>query len=106
MVGIIIFSALAILCFVISVMHFCGKGFLFNNAYIYASKYERERMNKKPYYIQSGVIFLLIGIVFAINALDAWLMTNWLFYGVVIVVLGALVYAVVSSIIIDKNQYK
>ncbi|EFF68226.1 hypothetical protein BUTYVIB_01494 [Eshraghiella crossota DSM 2876] len=30
---------------------------MFNNAYIFASKQERETMNKKPHYKQSGICF-------------------------------------------------
>ena len=38
---------LAIVCLVISVLQFKEKGFLFNNAYIWAAKQERETMNGK-----------------------------------------------------------
>ena len=44
--GIILFL-LAGASFFISVRSFMEKGFLFNNAYIYASKEQREKMNKK-----------------------------------------------------------
>ena len=71
-VGIICF-VIAIIAFVIAVLQFMEKGFLFNNAYLWASKEERKRMNKKPHYKQSGVIFLSIGIIFSLNALDALL---------------------------------
>lgn len=43
--------------FVLSYRQFNEKGFLFNNAYIFASKQERETMNKKPHYKQSGICF-------------------------------------------------
>ena len=37
----------------ISIIQFRQKGFLLNNAYIYASKEQRKKMDKKPYYRQS-----------------------------------------------------
>ena len=103
-IGAIVLSVIAITCFVFSCLQFCGKGFLFNNAYIHASKQEREAMNKKPYYIQSGIVFVLIGIIFSINALDMILQTDWLFYLVIGIVIVAIVYGIVSSVIISKKQ--
>ena len=43
--------------FTLSFFQFKEKGFLFNNAYLYASEEERKKMNKKPYYRQSGNCF-------------------------------------------------
>ena len=45
----LVFIIAAILA-VVSIRSFQNKGFLFNNAYIYASKKERGKMDKKPYY--------------------------------------------------------
>ena len=69
-IGAIILGAISLACFIFSYMQFHEKGFLFNNAYIYASKEERETMNKKPHYKQSGIVFALIGVIFLINAVD------------------------------------
>ena len=63
----IILWMIAISCFIISFLQFKQKGFLFNNAYIYASKKERETMDKKPHYRQSGIVFVLVGMIFLIN---------------------------------------
>ena len=43
-VGIVVLL-LSMACAVISVFQFRGKGFLFNNAYIYAGKREKEKKN-------------------------------------------------------------
>ena len=43
-IGAVILGIVAIVCFVFSYLQFHEKGFLFNNAYIYASKQERETM--------------------------------------------------------------
>ncbi len=61
---------LAIACLVISVMSFAEKGFLFNNAYIWASKKERETMDKRPHYRQSAIVFALLAAVFACITLE------------------------------------
>lgn len=103
-IGAIVLGILSIACFAFSYLQFNEKGFLFNNAYIYASKHEREVMDKKPYYRQSGSVFIMIGIIFAINAVDIILKTGWLFYVVIVIAIIDITYAIVSSIIIDKNK--
>ena len=103
-IGAILFGTIAIICFVFSCLQFNGKGILFNNAYIYSSEQERETMDKKPYYKQSGVVFLLIGIIFLINTIDMILQTEWLFYLVIGIAIVAIVYAIISSVMIRKNQ--
>lgn len=103
-IGAIILVIIAVACFVISYLQFNEKGVLFNNAYIFASKQERETMAKKPHYKQSGIVFLLIGIIFLINAIDVILQTGWLFYCVIVVAAVAIVYAIISSITIEKKK--
>lgn len=103
-IGAIVLGIVAIGCFAVSYMQFHEKGYLFNNAYIYASKHERETMDKKPHYKQSGIVFLLIGIIFLINAADMILQTGWLFYFVMVTAVIAVVYAAISSIIIEKRK--
>lgn len=58
----VIFFTLSAVALIICIFAYMEKGFLFHNAYIYASKQERSTMNKKPYYHQSAVAFLLAGI--------------------------------------------
>ena len=103
-IGAVILGIIAISCFVISYLQFREKGFLFNNAYIYASKQEKKTMDKKPHYKQSGVCFVLIGLVFMINAIEMILETDWLFYLVIGIVIIAIIYAIVSSILIEKRK--
>lgn len=94
----------AIVCFVLSYLQFHEKGFLMNNAYIYASQKERETMDKKPHYRQSGIVFLMVGVIFLLNVLEMMLETGWLFYGVIVLVIMAMIYAIVSSIAIEKHK--
>lgn len=97
---------IAAFAFFMSVRSFKEKGFLFNNAYIYASKQEREKLDKRPHYRQSAIVFLLIGVIFLLNALSVLLKLKWIFYIVIAVVAVTLVYAIVSSVLIEKNSKK
>ena len=99
-----ILFAVSVFLFFISVRSFMEKGFLFNNAYIYASKQEREKMNKKPHYRQSAIVFLLLGIVFLLLSLAVLLEAYWISFVGVAVVIITLIYAIVSSITIEKNN--
>ena len=99
-----ILFTISMLAFFMSIRSFMEKGFLFNNAYIYASKQEREKMNKKPHYRQSAIVFLLLGFIFLLNAIAVLLGANWIFYIVIAVVIITLIYAIVSSITIEKNN--
>jgi len=103
-IGAILLGIVAIACFIFSYLQFQEKGFLFNNAYIYASKQERETMDKKPHYKQSGIVFVFIGIIFLINAIDTILQTGWLIFFVIGVAIVAILYAIVSSVIIEKRK--
>ena len=99
-----ILFAVSVFLFLMSVRSFMEKGFLFNNAYIYASKQEREKMNKKPHYRQSAIVFLLLGILFLLLALAVLLEAYWISFVGVAVIIITLIYAIVSSITIEKNN--
>ena len=99
----VILSVMAAACFVFGGLQLCQKGPLLNNAYLYASENERERMNKKPYYRQSGIVFLLLGIVFALNAVQAITANSRWFLAVGIVIAVTVVYAIWSSVVIAKK---
>ena len=97
---------IAIGAFVMSYRSFREKGFLFNNAYIYASKQERETMDKKPHYRQSAIVFLMIGIIFLLNGLSVLLAANWIFFFVIAIAIAAIIYAIASSIVIERGKTK
>lgn len=59
-IGAIILGIMAIACFVISYLQFNERGFLFNNAYIFASKQERETIEKSKF--QFGELIFLMKI--------------------------------------------
>lgn len=103
------FLALAIGAFVISYLQFKEKGFLFNNAYIWASQEERKQMDKdkeskRSYYRQSGFTFAQIGIIFLIFAV--YLVADWIWMYITfwVSVIIAVAYAVVSSIKIERQN--
>lgn len=83
---------------IISVFQFKEKGFLFNNTYLYASKKERETMDKKPQYRQSAIVFLLVGIAFMLLAIEIFFALKWLYPVVMLIVICMIIYAIVSSI--------
>lgn len=104
-----IFLTLAIGAFVISYLQFKEKGYLFNNAYFWASPKERKQMDKnkeskKTYYRQSGFAFMFIGLAFLIFAV--YIVTDWMWMYIVfwVFVIIAVVYAVVSSVQIERRK--
>lgn len=100
----IIVLLIAVCSFIISFFQFRGKGFLFHNAYIYASKAQRISMDKKPYYRQSGVVFVLIGVIFSLLAIEVLVKSGWLLFVELAVVVIAVLFAIVSSIRIEQNK--
>ena len=99
-----ILFAVAAAAFVLSFRSFRGKGFLLNNAYIYASKKEREAMDKRPYYRQSAIVFGMIGVIFLLNGLSVLLAAKWITYAMVAVMIATAAYAIASGIAIEKKK--
>lgn len=100
----IILFAIAAAAFVISIFQFAGKGFLLNNAYLYATKSEREQMNKRPYYLQSGVNFALVGVMFVLLGIEVATQLSWMSYLIVTIIALMLVFTLVSSIVINNRK--
>ena len=100
--AIVLFSFSFILL-VWGVLSLFNKGFLFNNAYIYANKKEREQMNKKPYYIQTGIVFILLSSASCLEGFNALLKKDIFFVLFIILIVVTLVFAIVSTIYIDKK---
>ena len=90
--------------YLFGIMQLCGKGPLLNNAYLYASAKERESMNKAPHYRQSGIIFTLLGTLFAVLAADALLETGRLFRVGMGLMAVTVLYTIVSSVRIEKQN--
>ena len=91
---------------VLGIRHYMEKGFLMNNAYLYATKEQREKMNKKPYYRQSAVVFFILGVVFIVVGLSLVLQDDRILLFEIPLIFGAIVYAAVSSFQIGKQETK
>ncbi len=89
--------------FVMSYFQFKEKGFLLNNAYIYATKETRKTMNKKPHYRQSAIVFFQLGIIFLLMAIEMLLDTGWILGIVIGLMILLIIYAIASSIKILKK---
>lgn len=100
----VILFIVSMVAFVLSYFSFKEKGFLFNNAYIYASKKERNSMDKKPHYRQSAIVFFLISIIFLLSAIEVLLDSGWIYYIVSAVIAVTIIYAIVSSILFETKK--
>ncbi len=85
---------ISIICYIISLLQFLEKMPLLNNTY----SNEKENVDKKPYYIQAGIVFLLVGIIFTINGIGFLLKLNWLFYTVIIIAVITIIYTIASTV--------
>ena len=61
-------------------------------------------MDKKPHYKQSAIVFFMIGIIFLVNGVSVLLEANWIFYLVIAIAIVAIIYAIVSSIAIERRK--
>lgn len=104
--GGVILLILSLIAWVISCFQFIEKGFLFNNAYIWATARERRAMNKKPYYRQSAMAFGLVGMMFLLMAAAAFSGAGWLWLAGFAVAIAAVIYALASSARIGQNRPK
>ena len=104
-IAIVMFVIAGILV-LLSIRSFLQRGFILNNAYIYASKEERDSMNKKPFYRQTAIVLCLLSIVFIIIGLLVILQNNKIELLQIPVIVGAVIYTVVSTIRINRQTKK
>lgn len=103
--AIILFIMAGILAF-LSFRSFKEKGSLFNNAYLYASEEERKTMDKKPWYRQSAITFCLLSIACILAGLNTIFDNKVLLILEFSSVIGAVIYAIASSVMIRKRENK
>ena len=101
--GIILFVAAAV-CLLLGILQILQKGPLLNNAWIYADDAQRRAMNKTPYYHQSGIVFSMIGFQFLMLGFFCITELRFFLYAEFAVIGLVVVYAVVSSIMIDRKK--
>lgn len=102
MITLIVILLMSLVCFFLGIRSWKQKGFLINNAYIYASQEQREKMDKRPWYRQSGVVFCGIGLMFLLTAAD--LLWQW---PVALPAAAAgclIIYAIVSTVYIQRKM--
>ena len=98
--AIIICLVMAAVFYIAAYFQFKEKGILLNNAYLYASAEERNSMDKKPYYRQSGIVFSFIGTIFVLNILQVVTGSGLVVYFIIAMSVITLIYAIASSVII------
>lgn len=103
-IAFIFVCALAAAGFVLGALQYMQKGIPLNNAYIYASKRERETMDKKPRFRQSATVFLLLGVIFAAIAAAILTKRYELKYLYLPLMAVLIVYAIASDIVIRKKE--
>ena len=99
----IVFFAIAGLLLFLGIRSFMERGFLLNNAYIYATKEERKTMNKKKYYRQSAVVFCLLSVAFVMIGLSVLFRNGNIALLVIPLAVAAIIYAVVSTVLNNKR---
>ena len=95
---------MAVISLLFSILAFAGKDIILDDAYIKASKEEREKMDKKAYRLQGAIIFLFIFIITLFNLLRAVLHEAMFTYIAFIIAAIGIVYAIISHYKIKKNS--
>ena len=91
-------------CLFLGIRSFLERGFLLNNAYFYASKEERETMDKRPYHRQSAIIFSVLCVAFLVSGLALVFKNDKLFLLEIPLFAGVIVYAIISTIMINRKK--
>ena len=103
MITLIIVFFIAGMLLLFSIRSFLERGFLLNNEYLFASKEERKTMNKKPYYKQSAIVFCILSAVFLVTGLSLLLQNDKFFLLEIPLIVGVIIYAIVSTVQINKR---
>lgn len=103
-VGAILSFVFAGILAVLSGRSFKEKGLLLNNAYFYAMEEERRTMDEKPYYRQSAIVFALLCVVCILFGFFLLFESEIFLLLEIPVVVGAVIYALVSSIWIQNKE--
>ena len=99
----VVMFAIAGLWLLLGIRSFMERGFLLNNAYIYATKEERKTMDKKPYYRQSAIVFCLLSVLFVIIGLSVLFQNDTIMLLVIPFAVAVVLYAVVSTVLLHKR---
>ena len=93
----------AIVCLTVGIMQLNERGIPLNKAYLYASNEKKQSMNKLPYFKQSGILFILMSVIFSLLAASVLFgmeLLSSIALGLFAVVV---IFAVVSTVIIEGS---
>ena len=101
LIGLIV---MAVVSLIFSVLGFMGKDMILDDAYIKASKEEREKMDKKAYGLQGSIIFLFLFVITLCNILRAVLHIPLFTYAAFVIGVIGIAYAIISHYKLKKRQ--
>lgn len=101
--AIIAYGIAAIVCLVISVLSFMGRGYLLNNSYIYASQEKRMTTNWRPFYRQTAICFVFLTVFFIVCLVTEITNARWLVRIEIGILVALAIYAIVSRIVLRKK---
>ena len=87
---------------VFSILAFMGKNVILDDTYIKASTEDREKMDKKAYRIQSGVIFIFLFAISLCNLLRFLLHIKTFTYISLLLGVICIIYAIISHYKLKK----
>lgn len=102
----IVLFVFSLIIFWISYRQFNEKGIVFNNAYLYASRKEREQMNLSPYYRQSAIVFVMVGLIILVTSISIYLKEEAIMVIVYALTVLVIIYAIYSTVIIQRKNQK
>ncbi len=102
MVPALISGILSLLMLIYALFTSKEKGPILSNNYLFTSKEEREKIDKKTEYHRVTVVFGILGIIFLFLAVEIITMWNWLnyFIGILVVVLILYIAKVTSDTVL------
>lgn len=95
---------IAVVSLSFSVLGFMGKDMILDDAYIKASKEEREKMDKKAYRLQGSIIFLFLFAITLCNILRVVLHIAAFTYAAIAIAVIGIAYVIISHDKLNKKQ--
>lgn len=93
----IITGVLSLICIIFSITQFLGKGPILNNAYIYATPEQRAHMDTKPLRRQTGIVFLMLGVIFLLDTALLIFQSPWILILIGATMIGTAGYSINAS---------
>lgn len=87
----------AAISLIIAILQLMNKGFPINTAYLFSSQIVRDTMDKKPYFRQSGIVFLMITAIFMFMGIDLTKGYGWSFLLEIAMMIATVVYIIKSN---------